>query len=128
MGVNSSPASWRGCSPTIEAAPPSPTIRLPPMSLSELPVATVSPADFQRRLLHFITETLPRLDRRGRICPQIDAGTPLFANGLLDSLSILHLIAAIEELTGRRVPDEQVVMKHFQTVEAITTAFCPLLQ
>lgn len=78
---------------------------------------------FSARLLHFINHTLPHLDRRGRKWECVAAATPLFASGLLDSLSILHLIAAIEEFTGQRVPDELVVMKHFQTVEAITAAF-----
>ena len=80
-------------------------------------------AHFSTRLLHFINHTLPRLDRRGRNWDSVTRSTPLFATGLLDSLSILHLIAAIEEFTGQRVPDELVVMKHFQTVEAITAAF-----
>ena len=84
----------------------------------------VEPAThFSARLLHFINHTLPCLDRRGRKWESVAPTTPLFATGLLDSLSILHLIAAIEEFTGQRVPDELVVMKHFQTVEAITAAF-----
>lgn len=82
-----------------------------------------SATHFSARLLHFINHTLPRLDRRGRTWEPVTRTTPLFASGLLDSLSILHLIAAIEEFTGQRVPDELVVMKHFQTVEAITAAF-----
>lgn len=84
----------------------------------------VEPAThFSARLLHFINHTLPRLDRWGRPWEPVTRATPLFASGLLDSLSILHLIAAIEEFTGQPVPDELVVMKHFQTVEAITAAF-----
>jgi len=55
----------------------------------------------------------------------VSSATPLFSTGLLDSLSILHLIAAVEELTGRAVPDHLVVMKHFQSVEATTAAFWP---
>lgn len=92
------------------------------MLLESTPVEL--PAEFSARLLHFINHELPKLDRRGRALPQVSADTPLFATGLLDSLSILHLIAAIEELRGRPVPDEMVVMKHFQTVEAMTAAFC----
>jgi acyl carrier protein len=92
------------------------------MLLDSSPVT--SPAEFSARLLLFINHELPKLDRRGRVWPQVAVDTPLFAEGLLDSLSILHLIAAIEDLRGRAVPDEMVVMKHFQTVEAITAAFC----
>lgn len=91
------------------------------MLLEILPAQSAS--EFSSRLLHFINCDLPRLDRRARNWPQVDATTPLFAHGLLDSLSILHLIAAIEGFTGRPVPDELVVMNHFQTVEAISSAF-----
>ena len=74
-------------------------------------------------LLRFINEDLPKLDRRGRAWNPVDANTPLFEDGRLDSLSILHLIARIEELTGRQVPDHLVVMKHFRTVETMTRTF-----
>ena len=81
---------------------------------------------FSEQLLTFINDTLPSLDRRGRKWPRIDCATSLFADGLLDSLSILHLIARVEELTGAPVPDHLVVMRHFQSVAAITAAFCKL--
>jgi acyl carrier protein len=74
-------------------------------------------------LLRFINEDLPKLDRRGRVWNPVNAGTPLFEDGRLDSLSILHLIARIEELRGCAVPEHLVVMKHFRTVEAMTAAF-----
>jgi acyl carrier protein len=90
--------------------------------LLESPIA--SPAEFSARLLHFINQELPKLDRRSRAWAPVEADTPLFEGGVLDSLSILHLIAAIEDLRGRAVPDEMVVMKHFQSVAAITAAFC----
>ncbi|HEY3901874.1 MAG TPA: phosphopantetheine-binding protein [Chthoniobacter sp.] len=74
-------------------------------------------------LLRFINEELPKLDRRGRAWNPVDGETPLFEDGRLDSLSILHLIARIEELTGRAIPEQLVVMKHFRTVEAMAAAF-----
>lgn len=80
-------------------------------------------ADLERHLLHFINEVLPRLDRHGHSWPPVSADTPLFAGGILDSLSILHLLCELEELTGHAIPDQLVVMKHFQTVQAMTTAF-----
>ena len=94
---------------------------MPAPETTTAPFATAS--QLELRLLRFINEELPRLDRRGRTWPSVSADTPLFATGLLDSLSILHLIAVIEEFTGRAVPDRLVVMKHFQTVEAMTAAF-----
>ena len=78
---------------------------------------------FEAPLLQFINEELPQLERRERAWAPVSAETPLFETGLLDSLSILHLIAQIEELTGVPVPDHLVVMKHFRTVEAMTAAF-----
>jgi acyl carrier protein len=78
---------------------------------------------FEARLLNFINESLPRLDRRQREWPPVDVATPLFSNGLLDSMSILHLIAFIEQATGRTIPDRLVVMKNFQTPRAIVEVF-----
>jgi acyl carrier protein len=80
--------------------------------------------EFMARLLCFINETLPRLDRRGRTWPPVNADSLLFDLGMLDSLSILHLLAKVEELTGRAVPDHLVVMRNFQTAEAIAETFC----
>ena len=85
---------------------------------------TDSPAtDNAERLLAFINETLPGLDRRGRSWPRVERDTPLFVEGLLDSLSILHLIAWIEKFTGASVPDHLVVMRHFHSVDAIAATF-----
>jgi len=78
---------------------------------------------FEAPLLRFINEELPKLDRRERAWNPVSADTPLFETGLLDSLSILHLIARVEEIIGRPVPDHLVVMKHFRTVDAIAEAF-----
>lgn len=88
----------------------------------------VSAAEFRERLLRFVNHTLPRLDRRQRTWPPIAIDTPLFASGLLDSLSILHLLAAVEALRGETVPDQLVLMKHFQTVDTITATFGPAVQ
>ncbi len=74
-------------------------------------------------LLTFINDTLPGLDRRGRAWPKVERDTPLFTDGLLDSLSILHLLAHIEELTGTAVPDHLVVMRNFHSVDAIAATF-----
>lgn len=76
-------------------------------------------------MLHFVNEVLPGLDP-GKSLPheRIEADTPLFETNRLDSLSILHLIAAIEELSGEPVPDSKVTMKHFQSIETITLVFC----
>jgi acyl carrier protein len=49
--------------------------------------------------------------------------TPLFADGWIDSLSILKLIAYLELITGREIPDEEIVMKNFETVNTIAERF-----
>jgi acyl carrier protein len=92
-------------------------------TLDPTPIHPASVGDFEAGLLHFINETLPSFDRRGSKWPHVSADTLLFATGVLDSLSILHLMGAIEDLTGRAVPDHMVVMKHFRSVEAICAAF-----
>src|SRR4051812_16314210 len=82
-----------------------------------------TPEEFRASLLHFINEVLPGLDRKHRRYAPVNSGTPLFESGLLDSLSILHLMHEVELLTGKPVPDHLVLMKHFRTVEAIVTTF-----
>ncbi len=84
----------------------------------------LTPETCSQRLLHFINDVLPSLDRRGRAWLPVAADDKLFTGGRLDSLNILHLIGAVEEITGAPVPDHMVVMKHFQSVAAITSAFC----
>jgi acyl carrier protein len=49
--------------------------------------------------------------------------TPLFADGWIESLSILKLIAYLELVTGREIPDEEIVMKNFQDVNTIAEHF-----
>ena len=53
----------------------------------------------------------------------IELDTPLFNDGLIDSLKILQLIAFIEVKTGRAIPDREVVMENFRTVRTIDQRF-----
>jgi acyl carrier protein len=69
-------------------------------------------------ILEFISHELLG-DSAGRIEPD----TPLFRDGLIDSLKILQLIAFIEIKTGRTIPDREVVMEHFRTVRNIEQRF-----
>ena len=52
-----------------------------------------------------------------------ETDTPLFADGWIDSLSILKLIAYVELLIGREISDQEIVMENFQTVDTITEHF-----
>lgn len=53
----------------------------------------------------------------------VDALTPLFESRLIDSIRILQLIAWTERAIGRRIPDEQIRMDNFHSVERIADAF-----
>jgi len=76
--------------------------------------------DFQDRVLAFIRREL-LADRR----IEIDEKTYLFADGLIDSLKILQLIAFLEVETDRAIPDTEIVMEHFRTVDAMAARFGP---
>lgn len=77
---------------------------------------------FERALIDFVAYGLTSRRRRPDHVV-IDAHTPLFESGLVDSLAILELIAFVERATGRPIPARQVHMKHFGTVDRICTAF-----
>lgn len=57
--------------------------------------------------------------------PAIEAHTPLFAGGVLNSMRILDLIAWTERATGRRVPDAEIRTDNFGTAARITETFAP---
>lgn len=52
-----------------------------------------------------------------------EADTPLFEDGWIDSLKILKLIAYVELIIGRKIPDGEIVMENFKTVNTITEHF-----
>lgn len=78
---------------------------------------------FAVALRDFINVELPRLYPKMNDTPNVTDDTLLFATGIIDSMAILHLIAFVETATGRPVPPEKVVMKHFQSVAAIADTF-----
>ena len=74
----------------------------------------------------FIAETVVWVNRT--MVPAdvtIDADTPLFANGLINSIRVLRLIAWTEHALGIRIPDTRVRMDYFRTVRQIARTFCP---
>ena len=82
-----------------------------------------SSGEFSAALCAFINHELPLLHAKMSTAPGVTLETPLFATGLIDSMAILHLIAYVEDATGRSISPEEVVMKHFATVAAIVEAF-----
>ena len=75
-------------------------------------------ASAQEQLLSYVNaELLAERNLRA------ETDTPLFADGWIDSLSILKLIAYVELLIGREIPDQEIVMENFQTVDTIAEHF-----
>lgn len=70
------------------------------------------------RLLGFINDEL-LADKNLRA----GTDTPLFADGWIDSLSILKLIGFVELMIGREIAEEEVVMENFRTVDTIAKHF-----
>jgi clorobiocin biosynthesis protein CloN5 len=50
---------------------------------------------------------------------EIDADTPLIDRGILDSLGLLQLMLFIEQQSGVRVPDDEVTLENFRTIDSI---------
>jgi hypothetical protein len=78
----------------------------------------LSPDDFVRRMVEWINRTL--------VPPGVvvDAETPLFAQGIINSIGILKLIAWTEHATGQRIADKSSRMDNFRTVQRIAEVFC----
>ena len=78
------------------------------------------------RMTHaaFVAKTVEWINRT--LVPEgvtIHADTPLFADGLIDSIRILRLIAWTEHLLDMRIPDTRVRMDYFRTVRTIADTF-----
>ena len=72
----------------------------------------------------FILKTVDWLNRR--VAPEgvtVDADTPLFECGIIDSLGVLRLIAWTEQALGRRIEDREIRMDRFGSVRAIAANF-----
>jgi acyl carrier protein len=49
----------------------------------------------------------------------IDENDPLIDRGIVDSMGLLQIMTFIEERTGVRIPDDDVLPENFQTVATI---------
>ena len=78
---------------------------------------------FSAALCDFLNLDLPNLHPKVRKNHGVGPETPLFTSGIIDSMAILHLIGFVELATGRAIPSEKVLMKHFRTVADITASF-----
>jgi len=71
--------------------------------------------DTQTALLEYITKELS-VGRSKQVLP----GDNLLETGVLDSLGLMQLVVFIEEKLGVKVPDEDVVIENFTSVDALT--------
>lgn len=72
----------------------------------------------------FIGEMLAWIN--ARLAPpgvRVEAATPLFASRIINSIKILELIAWTEVAIGRPVPDVQIRLDNFHSVERIADVF-----
>ena len=46
----------------------------------------------------------------------IDENTPLVSSGLIDSMSLVDLLVALEDITGMRIPPGKVQAKDMDTI------------
>lgn len=69
------------------------------------------------RIVAFINTSLLAPDR-----PRVSGDTPLFENGVLDSMRVLDLIAFVEAETGRPLPDSLIRLANFRTAATIATS------
>jgi hypothetical protein len=76
---------------------------------------------FARALIEFIKG--PLIARHGARLVDVDASTPLFETGIIDSLGIIDLLLFVETMTGQQVPMRKVDMRFFGTVDRISNAF-----
>jgi acyl carrier protein len=70
---------------------------------------------FELTLKSFIEENLVRDKSSG----PVRSDESLMERGVLDSLGLMNLIAFIEEKTGVRISDDEVMLENFESIDAI---------
>ncbi len=70
---------------------------------------------FRQAITKFINENLVQDGRE----IQFEADDNLIEEGIIDSMGLMQMIQFIEEHTGLRVPDDQVLPENFQTISSI---------
>jgi acyl carrier protein len=91
------------------------------MSERQAPIRPDTQEGFAHALIEFIQG--PLIARHGARPLDVDASTPLFEAGIIDSLGIIDLLLFVETMTGRPVPMRKVDMRFFGTVDRISSAF-----
>jgi acyl carrier protein len=78
----------------------------------------VNPQELESRLLRFVNDHLLPED-----VEPVDATTALFAEGRINSLRLLNLLAFVERTLDREIPEEEIVMDRFHSVRRIAQSF-----
>jgi acyl carrier protein len=78
--------------------------------------------ELEQRLLKFTCERLATREDVGSIT--ID--TRLFEDRVIDSLKVLELIAYLQSILGRKIPDTQIVLANFRSIATIARVFTGL--
>lgn len=76
----------------------------------------------------FMAEVIGILDgicKRKGFDVQIDAKTPIFERKILDSVTFVEFIAALETDLNVNVPDQKMSTQYFLTPECIASNFAP---
>ncbi|HKR10234.1 MAG TPA: hypothetical protein VJS39_13660 [Gemmatimonadaceae bacterium] len=73
----------------------------------------------EQDLLRFVREKLAAAE----IATSITRETRLFEDRVVDSLKILELIAFVQSAIGRKIPDSQIVLANFRSIETISRVF-----
>jgi acyl carrier protein/seryl-tRNA synthetase len=76
-------------------------------------------AELEQRLLKFTREKLAARE----VAPLITVETRLFEDRVIDSLKVLELIAFVQSVLGRRIPDKHIVLANFRSIATIARVF-----
>lgn len=69
--------------------------------------------DTQEILKHYISHDLLN-DRQW-----VEAEDDLLGEGIIDSMGVMRLVAFLEEKFDCRIPQEDIIISHFRTIELI---------
>jgi acyl carrier protein len=75
--------------------------------------------ELEQRLLKFTREKLATRE----VVDTITVDTRLFEDRVIDSLKILELIAYLQSILGRKIPDTQIVLANFRSIATIARVF-----
>jgi len=81
---------------------------------------------FADALVAYINEELPVVHPKSAGHIPFDRTTPLFGEGGIDSLSIIHIVSFLEAAVGATLSLQEINMRNFRTVEVISDLFWQL--